>query len=324
VAAPEQLAKVAAMDLGSNTFRLLVAHTDGDSRPVPTRKEQVITRLGGGFDREGGRISGQAIQRAEKALEFFARIIGEQKADSVMAAATEIVRRASNGPDFLGRASRILGAEVSVLSPEMEAVLALKGILAYTSPLKAPAVTLDIGGGSTEMALTEGEEPADWISMRLGVVDLSERLLGDRDPPTTEALARCEKEIAASLAEAADRFARHFRPGLLIGTGGTATSLAVIDLELNEYDEEAVQNHIIGRRRIRELESRLCSLPFDERADIFPLGGGREDVIIPGAMITRVAMELFDIQEMMISDSGLLEGLAMAGARKLRKEVKEA
>ncbi len=300
--------------MGTNTFRLLVARMDVNSRPLPVRKEQVITRLGGGFDRTGGRISEPALERAEKALEFFSQIIAEEKADSVVAAATEIVRRASNGPDFLDRAARILGAEVDVLTPEKEARLALRGIMAYTSPLQGLAVTLDVGGGSTELALADGVEPLDWISLELGVVDLSERVLGKGDPPAAEALAECEKEIAASLEKAVDKFGKHARPGVLVGTGGTATSLAVIDLGQDEYDEAAVQNHAINRNRVGELERWLSTMTFEERAKIFPLAGGREDVIIPGGMITRVAMELFDIEEMMVSDSGLLEGLAMAGA----------
>ena len=313
------MARIAALDLGTNTFRLLVAEVSPGEKPRAIKKEQIITRLGGDFDKKTGRISQEALKRAEAAFVLFAGTLRENPADSVIARATEIVRKASNGNEFLDMAGRLLGAKVKTLPPRDEAGLALKGILAYNPPVDGDFITLDIGGGSTEIAFVGSGGLNGWISMPLGVVDLSERVFADKDPPSAEARKRCEREARQILEEAREKLGAVEKVKTVIGTGGTATSLAVIDLGLSEYDENAVQNYCLSLEKIVELERRLVSLTFEERAGIFPLGGGREDVIIPGAIITRATLETFKVEKMLVSDAGLLEGLAMAGAAEVER-----
>ena len=313
------MARIASLDLGTNTFRLLVAEVSPGEKPRTIKKEQIITRLGGDFDRKTGRISQEALRRAQAALVLFAGTLREYPADSVIARATEIVRKASNGNEFLDMACRLLDAKVKTLSPEDEAGLALKGILAYNPTVDGNFITLDIGGGSTEIALVGSDGIKGWVSMPLGVVDLSERIFADKDPPSAEARKRCEREVREILEEARGKLSAAEKVETVIGTGGTATSLAVIDLGLSEYNENAVQNYCLSLEKIVELERRLVSLTFKERAGIFPLGGGREDVIIPGAIITRATLETFKVEKMLVSDTGLLEGLAMAGAEEAER-----
>ena len=308
------MVRVAALDLGTNTFRLLVAEVKPDDILKPLRKAQIITRLGGGFDTETGKISPDAIDRAGEALEKFAKIMREEKPDAVLARATAIVRRASNGDEFLGMASRLLAVEVDTLPAWEEAALALRGILAYNPPVSRPFITLDIGGGSTELALAGPGGLEGWVSLQMGVVELVERVLSDSDPPSAGSLKRCELEIRFCVESARGKLGAPTGISAIIGTGGAATSLAAVSLGLDEYDEAVVQNHRLSYDEVRKLEGRLALLSFSERGAIFPLGGGREDVIIPGAIITRVTLEIFGSEEMLVSDAGLLEGLALAGA----------
>lgn len=314
------MVRVAALDLGTNTFRLLIADVDHGSKPSTIGKAQFITRLGGGFEASSRRLADDAIKRSVIALEKFAAIMAGERVDVVNARATEIVRKASNGARFLELATRILGTKVEMLPPELEAGLALKGIMAYNPPTEGLFVTLDVGGGSTEMVLAASTgELISWVSMPLGVVDLAERVLSDKDPPSAKSLAICETEIREILAAAREKLSPPDSIYAVIGTGGTATSIAAVNLGLTEYDENLIQNHKMNLNTINELESRLVSLTFDERGKIFPLGGGREDVIVPGAIITRVSLEIFNTNRMLVSDAGLLEGLAMAGAETIEK-----
>jgi len=310
---------VAALDLGTNTFRLMVAEVEAGKALRSIRKEQVITRLGGGFDKATGRLSDAALDRAGETLRFFARVLAEEKVDAIAAKATAIVREATNGVEFLDMAGRILGFDVRTLSPEEEAAVALRGILAYNPPVDGPFVTLDVGGGSAELALVVSDELRGWVSMPVGVVDIAERVLADTDPPSEFSLAECENEVTESLEAARKKLGAPEYVDVVVGTGGTATSMAAIDLGLEEYDEEAVQNHRLSLEYIRELESRLASLSFAERSEIFPLGGGREDVIIPGIITTRVTLEIFSAGEMLVSDAGLLEGLALTCTDKIER-----
>jgi len=259
------------------------------------------------------------LKRAGEALRKFADILKEFPVDAVEACATEIVRRASNGKEFIEWASVLLGAEVKILPAEKEAVVALGGIMAYNPPVKGCFVTLDVGGGSTELVLADPSGYERWISLKLGVVDLAERVLGDGDPPSAGSIEKCEEIIRDKLLEARAVLNPPTDVEVVIGTGGTATSLAAVDLKLTKYDEDAVQNHRMSLEKIEEMASWLATLSFEERGAVFPLGGGREDVIIPGAIITRMCLETFGVGNMLVSDAGLLEGLALAGAEKSKR-----
>ena len=306
--------RVAALDLGTNTFRILIAEVADGSVQI-LAKDQIITRLGGGYDEKAGRLSDEGMERSLAALRKFAKEIARHKPEKVRAAATEIVRRAHNGGDFCKRVKRETRIEIEVIEAKEEAALAFSGISAYLpSSIESPFVTLDVGGGSTEWAGGEaGGRMIGWISLPLGVVELSEKtLMGD--PPTAGSLECAERQVWEAIEEVPRNIGIEQPVEVVVGAGGTATSLAVLDMGLTEYDVDRVQNHRIPVKRIEALERRLGEMTFNERAGLFPLTGGREDVIIPGAIITRVSLKRFGAKELLVSDAGLLEGLLMAAA----------
>lgn len=309
--------RVAVLDLGTNTFRLLIADIENGTSIRNVAKKQIITRLGGGFDKKTGLLEKSSIERSLKALKDFSIAIKEHKATKVFAGATEIVRRARNGKDFIKRARQEAEIEIEVMTAQQEAQLAFRGICAYLKEdISGDVVTLDVGGGSTEWVrgnLREGVKA--WVSLPLGVVELAEKYL-EGDPPTSDSLARTEKKITGFVESAVSAVALEPMISTVIGTGGTATSLAILDLGIDYYDESLVQNHSLSIERVNELEKWLIGLKLTERAHIFPLTGGREDVIIPGAMITRKTMEVFGARKLLVSDAGLLEGLLIVTAEK--------
>jgi exopolyphosphatase/guanosine-5'-triphosphate,3'-diphosphate pyrophosphatase len=153
-----------------------------------------------------------------------------------------------------------------------------------------------------------------WVSLPLGVVALSEQVIMG-DPPTAASLECAERLIWEAVEDVPPLLNVKPPVEVVVGTGGTATSLAVLDMDMKEYDEGKVQNHRVPTRRVEQLERRLKALTFKERAGMFPLTGGREDVIIPGAIITRVTLKRFGARELVVSDAGLLEGLLLATAK---------
>lgn len=311
--------RVAALDLGTNTFRVLIADVEGLSVSI-LAKDQIITRLGGGYDSKANRLSSGGMSRSLAALKKFAKEIEKHRPEVVWAAATEIVRRAHNGDEFCKGVSRETGIEIEVIKPELEAALAFSGICAYIpSGIESPFVTLDVGGGSTEWAAGEtGGRMIGWVSLPLGVVELSEKtIMGD--PPTAGSLECAERQVWEAIEDVPLKVDLERPVEVVVGTGGTATSLAILDMGLTEYDVERVQNYRIPVERIEELERRLKGMTFKERAGLFPLTGGREDVIIPGTIVTRVSLKRFGARELLVSDAGLLEGLLLAAAQRIER-----
>lgn len=306
--------RVAALDLGTNTFRLLIADiVDGIPREVA--REQIITRLGGGYEAESNRLNGEAINRAIEALVKFSGFIEKHKPQVVWAVGTEIIRRADNGDYFKNLVKERSGINIETIGPDKEAALAFSGISAYLPPGLNEYATLDIGGGSTEWTLADQSgRMSSWVSLPLGVVELAEKII-DGDPPSAESLLECEQRVSEAVVKAKDRLSVKKPVSAIIGTGGTATSLAIIDLGLEHYDARRVQNHRISFDEVRSLEDRLKKMAFEERANVFPLGGGREDVIIPGAIITRITLNIFEANELLVSDAGLLEGVLLGAVR---------
>lgn len=309
--------RVAVLDLGTNTFRLLIADVE-EGRVIRTvAKQQTITRLGGGFDKERGLLDLSSMERSLKALKEFAHAIKEHKPERVFGGATEIVRRAVNGREFVERAKREADIEIEVIPAQQEAQLAFRGICAYLKDnTEGDVITLDVGGGSTEWVRGNTHKGVKaWVSLPLGVVELAEKYLAG-DPPTKESVDRAEQKITEVVETAGRKVSLEPAITTVVGTGGTATSLAVLDLGIDYYDEALVQNHCLSFEKVRALEKWLVGLKFAERARIFPLTGGREDVIIPGAIITRKTMEIFGARKLLVSDAGLLEGLLLATAEK--------
>jgi len=309
--------------MGTNTFRLLVAEVgpDGALRPIVARR--AITRLGGAYTEERG-IDMDAAHRAFAALDGFVEVLIEHGITDVAATATSVVRRAINRDWFASEVLRRTGIRVRVISGGEEARLSLLGVLSVTGGEHGKSLVIDIGGGSTEYIAALGASLAGAWSMEMGVVHLTERYLHS-DPPVAAELASMDSEIKSTLAVLREQMVdggvdpRHYCASegvALIGTAGTVTTLASIDLGLEVYDASKVNNYTLTRKRVGEIYARLAGLTLKEREGILSLEKGREDLIMAGCAITLLSMDGFGFDELVVSDAGLLEGIIIDRASK--------
>ena len=310
--------RIAAIDVGTNTIRLLVADCAEKKEEFKTIfRKQLITRLGSEFTSRKA-ISESAMERTIRGLIDFRRNITSLRVDKVIAVATGVVRKAKNSLDFIQKVKEEAGIEIHPISGEIEAKLSARGALLPVNSEFDRALIFDIGGGSTEFILTQETELLMVESIELGVVHLSEEQLYN-DPPKKKELTEIEKIVDFKIREVRKRFQRAsffpFKPEsrvILIGIAGTATTLAAIDLKLVEYDREKVINHTLEIKRITEIFRELIRMPAAQRLSVPGVEKGREDLIIPGLIIILKIMEFFDFSVLRIIDSGILEGLVLS------------
>jgi len=302
--------RLATIDLGTNTVRLLVADVDCARRGWRVvAADQRVTRLGEGMAATGRLGDGAADRTAAAVVEYVDRA---RRAGAVRLAivATSAVREAANGRHFAARLEQATGARVTVVSGGEEAALTLAGVLAGLGegPATTPGTTLvfDIGGGSTESS-REDTRRSPPSALRLGVVDLAERypFTGPVEWPryramSTEIGERLRAELPAPLRTAgADR---------LVGTAGTVTTLAALDLDLRVYDAARVQGHALSRADVERLLARLAALTVDDRARLPCLEPGRADLIVAGTAIVLATLDIVRAERLVVSDWGLREG----------------
>ncbi len=308
--------KYASIDIGTNTLRLLIAEADSSGHLTPLVYRRAITRLGGGYSSSAG-IDPMSAQRAFAALEDFKRVIDEMDGAKVEAVATSVVRRAKNKDWFLNEIEKRTGIRVSVISGDEEARLSLLGVLSVLHDSNGTRLVMDIGGGSTEfIATAHGAFRGAW-SMEMGVVHLTEAHLHS-DPPSRAELAALKREISGVIAELKRRMAKDGAApsdygaaagAVFVGTAGTVTTLAAIDQGLEVYDRMLINNHTLTKPAIKRIYQYLAGLTLKERQTILNLEQGREDLIIPGALIVLEVMDEFGFKELKVSDAGLLEGI---------------
>ena len=307
------MAVYAAIDVGTNTLRLLVAEAVTPDEFAILHEEQEITRLGEGL------LPTRLLQDAPRrrsltVLRRFADLARSLKAGEIASVATSAVREARNGKEFLDETARETGLALRVIDGREEARLTLLGVRHGLRLGLWRVLAIDIGGGSTEFVLARGEGIEGIVSTGLGVVKLTEQYLVS-DPPTIGEL-RSVKEVVGTRI---DRL-RGELPGLegaqFVGTAGTVTTLAAIDLALVTYDRQKVQGHRLGLARVMELLDRLAALPLRERRGIPGLEPGRADIILAGAAILAVSMERLGYHELQVSDDGLREGILIDLLRK--------
>jgi exopolyphosphatase/guanosine-5'-triphosphate,3'-diphosphate pyrophosphatase len=305
--------RLATIDLGSNTVRLLVADVDPHTRAWRVvETAQRVTRLGEGLAASGRLGPGPAQRTTAVVGEYVARA-RRACAQQVLIVATSAVREAANGADFAAGLERATGARVRIVSGEEEAALTLAGVLrglGDDGSSGAGTLIFDIGGGSTEYILARGSAAVAATSLRLGVVDLAERY------PFREAVdwARyraMHTEIAGRLASELPAEIRGARPERLVGTAGTATTLAALDLGLAAYDPVRVQGHALARGAIEALLARLGALAVAERGALPCLEPGRADLIVAGTAIVLATMDLLGADVLVVSDWGLREGIVV-------------
>ena len=293
------MTRVAAVDLGTNSTRLLVADVV-DGRVEELARETVITRLGEGVD-ERRRLLPEPIARVRNCLTDFRRRAEELGAERTLAVATSAVRDAENGEAFLGEVEWSYGFETQLLSGEDEGALTLRGV-SLGRDLEPGTLVLDVGGGSTELT-TEHLR----LSLDLGSVRLTERFLA-ADPPTSEELAECRAAARLLLGDKAD----DLDPAHAIGVAGTITTIAA--LELGEYDRDRVHGYRLSTGAVERQLERLASLPLAERRELPGLEPARAPVIVAGVAIVAEVLRFFGLSELEASENDLLTGAALAAA----------
>lgn len=297
--------RIAAVDLGTNTARLLIADLFDDGRFEQRVLQRSIVRLGGGFCRERG-LADDAVQRATDCLKQFSETIRQQQVDQVRAVATSAVRDAANGSAFIARVQDETGIRLQVIDGIAEGSIGLAGLLAGLDHLPHQLLMFDVGGGSTEYTFARGASPLFVQSLPLGVVRLTEG-----KPGPTEMIEKINRELERLQQQLDAAGAVVTADTLLVGTAGTATTLAAISLGMSEYDYRKVNNHTLAATEIRRIYELLLPLSPQERLRVPGLEQGREDLIIAGCLITLLTLERFGMTQMQVSDYGLLEGLVV-------------
>ena len=302
--------RLASIDIGTNTIRLLIADTDKKSKLHKVLTERRIARLGEDFI-EKSEISFKAIERSIVILKEFINITKKYNVRKVITGATSAVRKAENKDEFLKKVYKETGLQVRVLSEREEATITFTGVLTVMDSAMGKTLVMDIGGGSTEFIIGEGNVPVSTYSLDLGAVYLTERFIRS-DPPNPQELDNTREFVdkrLSSFKESVMSSQSGISFSSLIGTAGTITTLAAMDQKMSVYDPERINRYLITRESIMNIYTMLCGMTLEERSVLPGLEKGREDIIMTGTVIVLEVMKAFQFHEMMVSDHGLLEGL---------------
>jgi exopolyphosphatase / guanosine-5'-triphosphate,3'-diphosphate pyrophosphatase len=300
----------AAVDVGTNSVRLLLV--DADGRRIT--REMTVTRLGAGVDRRG-HLDDAALARTLETIGDYHQVWESHGVDGrVRIAATSAVRDAADRDRFFGGVRERTGVDAEVLSGEEEARLSFLGAVGAVDVDPPPAV-IDVGGGSTELIVgtgTELDSVAGSVSLQLGCVRLTERHLR-RDPPTATELRAARRAVAERLDEADEVLARQGTAlgaaGSLIGVAGTATTLAALHLGLPTYDEDRIHSTRIPAAALHVLSAQLSATSTAARAALGPVQAGREDVLHGGAIVLDEVVRRYGFVELVVSEADILDGL---------------
>ncbi len=299
------MTRVAAVDLGTNSTRLLVADVDGDGE----RLEEVvrlltITRLGEGVDGRR-RLLPVPIARVRNTLADYRRALESHGATRTLAIGTSAIRDAENGEAFLGEIEWSYGFTTRLLDGDEEAALMLRGVSAGRS-LEEGTLLVDIGGGSTELVLAgAGGSPSASTSLDIGCVRVTERFLSS-DPPSAGELMEASAFVRSLLPPYDVRGA--------IGVAGTVTTLATLDLGEDEYDPMRTHGHRIPRTSLDHQLERLAGMTTAEREEVPGIEPGRAPVIVAGLVVLREILDAYDLPEIEVSERDILHGAALAAA----------
>lgn len=298
------MTRTAVIDIGSNTLLLLITEPgpDGDLHAVVDLCR--FGRLGQGLD-ASGRLHPDAIARSLDICREYRATMDAHDVGPIAVIATEAVRKATNGADFVVPARAILGADIAVIPGEREAALAFTAQIRSLPALRGRRfVVVDVGGASTELIVADGDRVASAVSVPIGAVRLAERHLR-HDPPTADERAALAATIDAAVAPL------DLPTGVtLVASAGTATTLAAVELELVRYDPARVHGLTMAPARLLELADRLLSATSDQRRAMVGIEPQRVDVIPAGAAIFARLVARLDAPAIVISDRGIRWGMA--------------
>ncbi len=300
--------RLAGVDVGTLTCRLLIADLQRDGKLTEVRSERRILRLGEGVD-QTKQLSQTAMDRVIQCLKEWHGLIEEAQVDAVTAVATSAVRDAGNRDEFLDSVKREVGFEVELISGEEEARRTLLGIRSGLPDGVTDVLALDIGGGSTEFILDRPGQKPIVRSIDIGVVRLCERLLR-HDPPTADEVQQARAWVTRET-KAAVAGMGNYQAATFVGTAGTITSLAAMAQKLSTYEPARIHNYQLQLSTIQELDQMFLNRKKSDRAGLPGLEKGREEVIAAGAIIIRTIMETLGLSEVLVSDLGLREGVLL-------------
>ncbi|EAU54609.1 Ppx/GppA phosphatase family protein [Mariprofundus ferrooxydans] len=304
--------RFAAIDIGSNTFRMLIGETTATNHHTPWRTVYYthrIIRLGEGLH-HSGRLADAAMSRAMTAFAEFAEILSQHQvsAENTLAVATAAMREAANGVAFRDRVQTETGIAIRIIDGDSEACMSLSGAGAVLKPAtRADMLLFDIGGGSTEFIRANNHHCRDAISTRMGVVRLVEAHLNS-DPPSASDYQAMLAAANLHLADVEAHWGIVAPPRHLVGTAGTVTTLAATELDLCPYNADTINNHWMSLTAFESLRERLLSMDHTERQVIRTIEPGRADLIIAGLAIVETVLTRWGYAGMYVVDAGLLEG----------------
>lgn len=303
----------AAIDLGTNNCRLLIAKPSADGFVVVDAFSRIV-RLGEGLASTGA-LSEAAIDRAISALSVCAEKLRRRQVTLARSVATEACRQASNGQAFIERVYRETGIALDIISAQEEARLAVLGCHALLEPGDGPALIFDIGGGSTELVLVDSSGPApriiDWLSAPWGVVSLTESEPAENGNPQArmQAYANMRARVAESFVPFAGRLPQGGGFARLLGTSGTVTTLASIHLDLPRYNRQLIDGLIVPTESMRGITQRLSGMTLDERRALPSVGAERADLVVAGCAILEGILDIWPAARLGIADRGIREGI---------------
>jgi exopolyphosphatase/guanosine-5'-triphosphate,3'-diphosphate pyrophosphatase len=304
--------RVAVVDIGTNSTRLLVADVEA-GRVREVERRSTVTRLGRGVD-TSGQLGNEAIEDVCAAVAGYIGLYEELGAEQVVAIATSAVRDASNSEMFLAELRERFALDARILDGDEEARLTYLGACAERPPADETLV-VDIGGGSTELVIGDGPEVGFHASLQAGTVRHTERHVA-HDPPEAGELEELAGDVRGLLDEALEGAAL-VRANEGVGVAGTPTSLAAIEQELDPYDPELVHGYRLSLESIQRMCSQLASMPLAERLQVKGLHEGRAPTIVAGVVILIQVMRAFGLSEIEVSEHDILYGAALDAAQKV-------
>jgi exopolyphosphatase/guanosine-5'-triphosphate,3'-diphosphate pyrophosphatase len=300
--------RLAAVDIGTNSVRLLVASVAGDGSIETLERRMHITRLGQGVDATR-RLAPEAIERTLAVLREYRDVIADIGAERVRATATSAARDATNRDDFFGSAREVLNVEPELLPGEEEAALSFRGATQHLDE-PGPYLVVDIGGGSTEFVVGTSE-PSGLVSVDIGCVRITEQFLHS-DPPVPEELSQAVSVVRDHLADVGRALPGITDVATVIGLAGTITTIAAIELGLPVYDAELIHHFRLSREAVEDVFRTLATEPAAQRRHNPGLDPDRVDVIVGGTVVLASVMRAFEVKEMLVSEADILDGLILS------------
>jgi len=299
---PSLTTPVAVIDCGTNSTRLLIR-----AGSVTLERRQVTTRLGRATDRTG-RLDADGVARTLEVLAEYRDVVEAHGARRVRAVATQAVREATDGHEFVARATEVLGTPLEVLSGEEEGRLAFVGATSEADEADGPFLVLDIGGGSTELSVgtttCEGS-----MSIPLGSVRITEQQLAS-DPPAPEELSNAFALVDAYLDDVLREMPAVRDAGTLLGTGGTITTVAAVEIGLAVYDRDVIHRFVLTRAAAEDVFRTLATERLTDRVHNPGLPSDRADIIVGGCCVLLAIMRRLDFKECVVCETDLLDGIA--------------